>query len=240
MARHWLWLRVAKFNIVGPLSLSFAGVVATAVAAKAGGPQVRRSFVRCGVAFLTLVLCTTQLHNPFYLWFFTPVMGLIVIDQCELLWQGGRRLTCAAVGAVALAGLAMGASHDVLRTSGLILNGPEQRWPHNAELVSRLIPPGATVITSDHWYSLAKQNRIYDPMFSRIDAFNEAQYVVLTGNGAGAFGTRLQLEPEFEAVIQRDFEVIHDNLNHKPLTLLGLQIGHSSYGMGCVVLKRRS
>lgn len=229
---YWKWV------ILGTLGLLLGSLCA------AGFRQLTArsalALVRCVWVWVGVLLALTCFHNPYYLWFFAPYLAfLIAMDGCAL-WQSGSRAAFISAVAIALCGLTAGSIHDLFRTVSLMRAPPNQGWSYNTRLVQAIIPAGATVLTDEHWFSLADRRHVLDAYFSRADTLKVVDYIVLTGNGSGYVGRRKALTGPKERIIEEDFELLHDNINRTPLSVFGRKIGRSAYGMGFVVFKRRA
>jgi hypothetical protein len=111
----------------------------------------------------------------------------------------------------------------------------EQRYAHNEAIVRKIIPPGSSVISSDFWWGLANDHRVYDIGFGYPPP-KEVDYCILTQNDTGIPGRTQTFRPYIAGYVQNHFVVVRDDLNRQPVIIAGVPLNDSSYGFGGLVL----
>lgn len=186
--------------------------------------------------FALAVLIALVPAKHYYFWMVVPsLFAAAAVTLAALDWSRIARLALVAL--VAL--IWLGAASRFGLTSVIRATLPaDQRLPHNLDVIHRLVPRGAGVLTYDFWPAL--MDGTYEtyatdaafPPWERID------YVILTGNGSGAPGRPQTLLPEQQRYVDGHYTVIHDNLNRTPFRIGPLKT-NSAWGYGPLILKRK-
>jgi hypothetical protein len=234
----WVW-QFFKPEISG--AVGFLLCAAYACGARQRCAPSRASVARCGIVCMAFVIAAIQFHSPLYLAFFVPFLMGVAVGDGRAIWQAGAARWLIPVVALALAATAIASGGHLVKCLSLFSASgkSDSSWQHNESVLRSIIPPDAGVLASEHWLTLGNRNAVFDANFSTVAAIGKVDYVVLTGNGSGEAGARTKLASPVEAIISREFVVIHDGISRRPITLFGMKISNSSYGMGSVILSRR-
>jgi hypothetical protein len=176
-----------------------------------------------------------------YLWFLIP--WVVSAIAAELTFGRTRfpRVARAAIALGLFCALLLGVELAGKYAISLATLPPSQRPEFNQRILDSTVPPGATVLAMDSWWFLAGDHLVYDARWSRVTP-DMVDYVVLTGNGSTAPGVPLdvRVRKNKDFPLNEDYEVVSDNLNRKPLMLLGRPLTNSAYGFGNIVYRRKS
>ena len=231
---HWRFTRAA---FLPTATAVLAGVLLAGVLVSQG--EGRRAAAIIGGPTLASVLLAAG-HNSFYLWFTFPVL---LAGLAWALFQARERMRtrlAVPVLTLVLLGVAVAGQRRVTAMIALATLPADQAMDVNAELLRALIPAGSTVLTADHWYTLAATHRTLDLDVSTPEQLRQSEFVVLTANFTGGPGLRRQLAPDMEAELRAHFEVVSDHLPHDVPRLFGIPLARSSRGFGAIVFRRRT
>jgi hypothetical protein len=199
-----------------------------------------------------------------YLWFVGPWMLVAAAANVRALLPYLGPVQSRVVVMTTLLAPTLGASPMLRQTVIFLGLPPEQRYDYNLAIIEKIIPPGATVITNDFWWSLAKEkeegggprNRVYDIGFGNPKP-EEVDFYVLTQSDTGEatpppplsirFAACLEerdtgpqtIRPYMRQYVYENFEIVHDNLNRHSVVIAGVPIRNSAYGYGCLILARK-
>lgn len=231
-AHHWLRFAAPPFTLgAGMIVASIALALFVTIASARSHWRVLAIMVWLAA---TVIVVGATFHSPFYLWFTLPASGAIGLAACRALsekWSFAFLIAWVVISVPALA------------TAGadwfsLCFLPAEQRLPEAGARVKRLLPPGARVLTDEHWMSLVGHARVFDAGFPSKDVLDHVDFVVLTGNRSGAPHRRRSLPPSLEAKLTKEFTVADDQLSGYVPSVFGVPLSRSARGFGAVILRR--
>lgn len=205
-------------------------------------PSNTRGLAPVAACLLALVFVWVRLPGKYtYLWMAMPITTAVLLHWLVLgsgSSLGPRRRLCLVAGTLLL--LAPFALHPLKDVVLLLRMEPAQRLQSVAEPLQRLIPSAAIVLADEHWVVLASDREVYDAYFAGDRVLDRVEYVVRSGNFAGAPGVPRPLRPPVQAYLEQHFELISDTLPTTPPKWGGVRIGRSTLGYGSVVYRRNS
>ena len=185
-----------------------------------------------------LLFCLRPVYT--YWWFFQPWFMIVALVAAVQHWESRSRWRIVSVAwLVCLFSIA-----TIWPAKGYavrLLLAPEQRIGQAEERLRKIIPPEATVMTSDAWWMLAGDHTLFSATFADIDDVNRIDFFVASSNGTGTPGK--WVEPanlRYKQWLQDEFEVVRNDLPTRPISLFGQRISRSGYGFGAIVMRRRS
>lgn len=185
-----------------------------------------------GVAFVTLLLPSKYT----YLWFVGPWL----LAACVASLTAAERAWPRIAGTVALGiGWMLASTGYVWQTVTMLTLPREQKIAASERRVRALVPQGATVLAGEYWWALGADRAVLDSYFADGSDLSAIDYIVLTGNGTGEPGKAQALRDSLDAVAAREFVVVDDHLNRKPVTVLGRRLTNSAWGFGALVMRNR-
>jgi len=225
----WAIRNSIRYGLAHYLGAAAALVVAAAHLLRARRREWLALWLPPIAAFAALVVFLPVKY--YYVWLVVP--SLFAAAACAMAPFG--RAWRIAVAAAALVFWCAAASRFALMAAVRATMPEDQRMDVNVEMLHRMIPPNAGVMTYDFWPALAGSMRMYsteaDPPWNAVD------YLVLTGNGSGAPGQPQTLRPEQLAYVREHFAPMLDRLNRRPFALGPIHT-HSAWGYGPLILRR--
>jgi hypothetical protein len=175
-----------------------------------------------------------------YLWFLTPWLIVAGAAEAAFAWPDLHAWRRTVAVATAFAAVLLGAE-QTLKTYLSFAGMPgSQTAEVNAAALAAIVPPGSSVLTTDAWWFLARDRRVYDARFACVDP-SAVDYVVLGGNGSGTPGVPQAINSPLcsKRFPLESYEPIDDRLNRHLPTLFGRALTNSAYGFGNLVLRRK-
>jgi hypothetical protein len=217
-----------------PYLLSAAAALIIGLAALFVTPRV--TLVRFASACAVLIVLGFVPAKSYYLWFVTP---LLIAAACATAAELRERRVVQ-IATLLAAMLYGGAVVGPLQQQLIVATLPSsQRLAPNVAAVRAHIPPASIVRASELWSSLGNDVR-YRSLVHSGTPFEEADFVVLTGNGSGAPGIPQSLEPTQQAALAEHFDVVYDNLRRDVPRLLGIPLSRSGWGYGVRIYRSRN
>jgi len=203
-------------------------------------PLWSRWFLAPLFAFLLFAFLTAGKFSN--VWFAGPWLIAASVAMLSQLWRGGTaRWRLAVPALVLLGGCAYGAQFWLKERLAVASLPAEQHYDAAARRLLEVVPPGATVLTSEHWVTFLGRNPVIEVNFSVLnESWTKADYIVVTGNGSGTPGSPLWILPEIGAYAARNFVLIDDQLPRDPLRLAGFRMTKSAFGWGAAVYRRKT
>ncbi len=196
-----------------------------------------RTWLVAALALSAVVVLLPGKHT--YLWMWGPWLLIAALECVWRAWCAGRRGLAATLSFVLLAAGALAALPGLHRALLIATLPADQTLDASAARLRALIPHGSVVLVDELWWSLAADYEVKDAAWWRPVDPSRASWVVLSGNGTGAPGRARTLPSHLAADVDAHFEVVRDDLNPRPASLLGLRLSRSGYGFGVRVLRRR-
>ena len=192
-----------------------------------------------GVVFGTAFIVALLPGEFLYFWFFTPWLFAASAVTIASLWTiHGRRL--ALTGLVILTLFACPVFiWGALQWTCMLTLPAEQRAAHNAKLIRKLVPEGATVLTDYYWSFLPGRFRTYNPTFSSIKNLDEIDFVLLSPIGGGGPGKYQYMRSVYEKLVAERFTPVFNNLPQKALTFGGVKLTNTTWGFGFILFSRK-
>jgi hypothetical protein len=225
VADSWVYGRHYLLSAAAALTIGMAAAI------------VRRKdmLLRFAPAFaVPIVICLVP-AKAYYLWFVTP---LLLAAACTTAWElrANRAMRLAAILATAMYA---GAIVVPLQQQLIVaLLPPDQRLAPNIAAVHAHVPKGSLVLASELWSSIANDVR-YRSLVHGTTKIEDADYVILIGNGSGQVGVPQILDAHRQAVLASDFEIVYDNLRRDVPRLFGKPLSHSGWGYGVRIYRSR-
>jgi hypothetical protein len=175
-------------------------------------------------------------EKSYYLWFVTPLL-LAAACATAVELRAHRAMQIAVVVAAMLygGGLLVPLQQQLIAAT----LPPDQRLAPNAAAVRAHVPRGSVVLASELWSSIANDVQ-YRSLVHAATKLEEADYVILSGNGSGAPGVPQTLDAARQAVLATRFEVVYDNLRRDVPQLFGVPLSRSGGGYGVRIYRARS
>jgi|GEM_PF-5248283 len=112
----------------------------------------------------------------------------------------------------------------------------EQRWQAESPRIRSLIPPGSSVLTDEHWWSIGDITNVRSSMTPAHIDLENLDYIILTGHGSGTAGAHRPLPEKFQNAIDSGrFKVIYNNIPVERPMLFGIPLSNSSWGAGAII-----
>jgi hypothetical protein len=174
-----------------------------------------------------------------YWWFLQPWFLIIAVIVAEQTWRR-RRSSGMLSAAWLICWLCLAMIWPAKGYYARFSLPPGQRIAPAEERLRKIIPAGATVMTTNAWWTLAGDRTVFDPNFSELDDVHRIDFFVADGNGTGTPGK--WMEPDnvrYRQWLRNEFEIVHDGLPKESLSIFGRRFSRSAYGFGAVVMRRR-
>lgn len=185
-----------------------------------------------GMAFVALLLPSKYT----YMWFVGPWL----VAACVASLAAAERTWVRGLAAVALGiGWIFASTGFVWQTVTMLTLPREQRIAVSERRVRAIVPPGATVLAGEYWWTLGADRAVLDSYCAEYPDLTAIDYIVLTGNGTGEPGKMQALKAPVAGVVATEFVVVDDHLNRKPFTVLGRRLTNSAWGFGALVMRNR-
>jgi hypothetical protein len=224
-----------------PVNLPTLGILALGLVHAAGaarGARWRSAQLWLGPASGVAFLLLLGPHNARYPWFLGPyALAAAAVSLVDPTLKSGARPRGARCFAIMLTLLTLLGSLDTVRQTLILALLPrDQSLEYNARLLCQVLPRGTTVMTYDHWWSLAGDHVVFDQGLGRAH-WKDVEYILV---GAGDLAPSvLDLGPALHAYMKEHFRPIQDNRSKRPVTLFGLPLSRSYLrGFGTLIFAR--
>lgn len=221
------------FGMIATLPLCYLGLLAS------WRVRPRADTVVLYAAPILGFLLLFYLRSAFtYWWFLQPWFMIVAVAVAAQRWRSGRRSLSGAWLACWLAAAMIWPAKGYCARLSL---PPDQRIAQAEKRLRKMIPPRASVMTANAWWTLAGDHTLFDPNFSDIDDVERVDFFVADGNGTGMPGKwRAPDNPRYQQWLRSEFEIVHDDLPKEPVSVFGQRISRSAYGFGAIVMRRRT
>jgi hypothetical protein len=196
--------------------------------------QIRHCFVWFGpVLPPVLFFFTRSTFQGSYYWFFIPWLAVGLFRP----WAPKLAFPVNRTAYLALAFLPIVAFATRFDLSALVTPSHKRISAYRSRVES-IIPVGASVACrGDFWWLLARRNRVLDLLNHEALTPTQADYIILTGIGAGSPGSHQSLPPFTRKANYETAENLTDSISP---SILGIRLSRSTSSPAPVIIRRNA